>query len=233
MERVILLTSTVKPYIGGFAGTVEKRLQEYEDAISYYLQETTFDIVVVDNSNYLFRNSNKRLRSYAFLADPEDFKYGKGFGEAKIISYAFKHDAGLQKAEQVIKITGRHKISNINKLVLQTTLVNTIYADCNLGYTNSPSCFFIAPPVFYNNYLLPYSSYMNDSKGIYFEHILARSIKKFIKNKGRHRQFYIPIAILGHPGTSSVNYKLPNRKRYLAIYIKYWISLFANKFGLY
>ncbi|UKK72354.1 hypothetical protein L6467_00390 [Segatella bryantii] len=103
MERVILLTSTVKPYIGGFAGTVEKRLQEYEDAISYYLQETTFDIVVVDNSNYLFRNSNKRLRSYAFLADPEDFKYGKGFGEAKIISYAFKHDAGLQKAEQVIK----------------------------------------------------------------------------------------------------------------------------------
>lgn len=135
MERVILLTSTVKPYIGGFAGTVEKRLQEYEDAISYYLQETTFDIVVVDNSNYLFRNSNKRLRSYTFLADPEDFKYGKGFGEAKIISYAFKHDAGLQKAEQVIKITGRHKISNINKLILQTTLVNTIYADCNWGYT--------------------------------------------------------------------------------------------------
>lgn len=75
----------------------EVRKHQYLDAINYYLQETTFDIVFCDNSDVVIwdemihPDKMHRLEYLTFNEGDENRGRGKGYGEANIIKYALSH----------------------------------------------------------------------------------------------------------------------------------------------
>lgn len=230
MNRVILLTSTVYPAIEGYIVNPEDRKKEYTTAINYYLAKTSYNIVVVDNSDYNFANDidNIRLESLFYKADGEDAVYGKGYGEAKILDYAIRHSKFLQNVGQIIKITGRHIIVNIESLLSDCKNSLDVYVDVDLKYRYAQSYFFVCNAIFLTKYLLPRRDEMNDSQGAHFEHSLAKALKHWKSDGGCHHEFKNPIFIKGHPGNSSINYAPPSFARIMRTKAKYCLNELVN-----
>lgn len=225
MKRVILLTATVHPSIvDKNTGTSIQRRSEYLDAINYYLNNTAYPIVIVDNSNYKFMNdftTSDRFEALSFQGD--DIGKGKGWGECQILKYALMNSSFLRDSDQIIKITGRLIIHNINSILINCNSSNDIYADSNLSLSYTHSYFFVAPPSFFIKEIFNRHEMMNDKKGVHFEHILGISIKSWCQRYNYH-EFKLPLYIVGHPGNSNKKYLKPSIKRYIVIYIKYIIN---------
>ena len=226
IKRLIFLTSTVKPKDLPFFGTVEERRMEYINNIKYLLKKTDYPILIVDNSGYDFKNdfpNEERLEALYYVEDNKNVK-GKGYGELQLMKYGFTHSLFIKDANQIVKITGRHIIANIKKILKHCPNINTIYADATLDLQSARTYFFLSPPIFYNDYLFPRMEELNDSEGYFLEHLVADSIKKWMKNKENYRELFNPLYIIGHAGTSPIAYKRPNFRRYLNIYAKYYLS---------
>lgn len=230
MKSVILLTSTVSPVGIPYSGTVEERKNEYLQAIKFYLSETTYNIVIIDNSGYNFCydiNTTKRFEALFFNCDRNDIEKGKGYSEANLIKYGIENSRFLKSADYIIKITGRHIIYNITQLLRYCNNSKSAYVDTDIYLNFAHSYFFYAPINFYTEYLFKHIKDMNDSKGYYFEHALGLSLKEW-RREYTHEQFLFPIYIKGHPGTSAKKYSKPNCWRYCMIFCKYLIYKFFN-----
>jgi len=108
-DTVILLTATVtinKNKVFMFQQEKEERLQTYIKSIQQWLN-TSFPIVVVENSNYDLQLKHPRLDyiTYDVYESPS-----KGISELFSIRYAYDHSERLQKAGYIIKITARYFI---------------------------------------------------------------------------------------------------------------------------
>lgn len=222
MNNVLFLTSTVTPSVIPFAGSAEERKKEYIKAIKFYLEQTTYKILIVDNSGYDFNKeiNNERLEALSYVDSTPNNK-GKGYGETLLMIYGFAHSTFLRNAQHVIKITGRHIIYNINSLLRFSKNPYAVYIDCTLDFTFARSYFFVAPKKFYEEYLFPHKEQMDDSAGIYLEHVLGGCLSRWISDGNKCHEFLQPIHIIGRPGTSSIAYQAPGIKRKLMIIIKY------------
>lgn len=210
----ILLTGCVNP--GGMAFTAlqdsNERLRQYIGSISYYLKNTTVPIIFVENTCADFSDmfqeyiQNGRLEFISFDGNNYEKTRGKGYGEAGIINEAFKRSRVLNTVKYVLKITGRLQIDNINVL-LSTPLmsVNNIF-QCDFRRTDYLwSMVFLMRASLLREVFELNISRLDDSKGIYFEHVLYESVLK-------HRDVLVvpfiesPI-ITGTCGTSNRPYK--------------------------
>lgn len=107
----------------------DERLRQYLDSINFYIERSPFSkIVFCDNSAYtydsvqkLIDNAEKRNKTFEWLSfqgnSAEIKEHGKGYGEGEIISYALSHSTSLMSAKSMAKVTGRLKVSNIDKVV--------------------------------------------------------------------------------------------------------------------
>jgi len=105
----------------------EERARQYMDALSWYIRETTIKkIIVCDNTGYSYPSTlqqlaaahDKKLELLSFSGNSAAVeKYGKGYGEGEIMEYTMAHSVLLREAEGFIKVTGRLKVVNINKIV--------------------------------------------------------------------------------------------------------------------
>ena len=226
IKRLIFLTSTVKPKDLPFFGTVEERRMEYINNIKYLLKETDYPILIVDNSGYNFKNdfpNEKRLEALYYIEEKKNIK-GKGYGELQLMKYGFENSLFIKDTNQIIKITGRHIIANIKSILNHCKNFDTIYADATLSLQSAHTYFLVSPLSFYNDYLFPRIEELNDPKGYYIEHLVADSIKKWMKKGRNYRELFYPLDIIGHAGVSSIAFKRPNWKRYLIISVKYYLS---------
>lgn len=164
MERVLLLTSTVSPKDNPFVGTMEQRRIEYIRAIKWYLKNTPYKIVIVDNSNYDFSLDIRDTRLDTFRFDAPFQNKGKGYGELGIIDYGLSHSKSLKFASQIIKITGRHIVTNIMELLDECNDVDAVYEDSNLWLKQAYTYFIVAPKSFYIS-LIKYRNFLNDRGG--------------------------------------------------------------------
>lgn len=122
---VLLLTACVNP--GGMPFTAltdtDQRLHQYLDALDFYLKETSLPIVFCENtgvdisSRYISAVRSGRLECLCFDGNHFDHAKGKGYGEALIMDYAFCHSQFLAHCEMVVKVTGRLKVENIDRLL--------------------------------------------------------------------------------------------------------------------
>lgn len=228
MKRVILLTSTVKPFIISkwYNATCEQRKKEYITAILFYLKKFHYPVVIVDNSNYDFNQdiaNNSKFEALHYIAS-DHATLGKGYGECEILKYAVNNSRFLKDADQIIKITGRLVIQNLQNLLSHANNMSSVYCDSDIHFSFPRSYLFFCPPKFLIDEIFPRHNMMNDSEGVYFERVLGMAIKEWRTKKGGFHQFVYPICIEGHPGETIVPYKLPGITRYLIIMLKYIIT---------
>lgn len=228
-KTVLFLTSTVNPKNIKCSDVSQVRKAEYVMALQFYLSNTNFDILIVDNSGYNYAHdfNSDRLECLSYHGHSSDEIKGKGYCEAILLKYGFEHSRLLKDANQIVKITGRLIINNINTLVKVSKDSKAVYADSDIHLYYPHSYFFIASYSFFVDYLFSYSFEMNDSKGIHFEHILGKCIKLTIAKGRSFHQFRYPIDIIGHPGGSSVYYKRPSIRKTFIVFCKYMLTEMA------
>ena len=165
-NSVLLLTACVNPK--GMAFTelqnADIRYSQYIEAIKYYVNETNFPIVVVENTNTVLYSGFQReihmgrMEFLLFDGNRFDLSLGKGYGEGEILRFAFAHSKLLEKYEFVIKITGRHKVLIINSIISVSQFFSgrsceTIVCDILPRWKVAVSDFFIASHPFFVDFL--------------------------------------------------------------------------------
>lgn len=218
----ILLTATIDPKGVVLVQRNEPVVRE-NDYISSIRRWTETDItdissiVFCENSGYNLDKIKTLLANYSTLeAEVLQFsgqgyakELGKGYGELLILRHAIQHSNLIKNSDYVIKITGRYFIKNISKITSPLMKENNIFvmADLKRNLTWADSHVFAFKPLFVLNYLSEFQDLLNDSKGFYFEHALARAILRSIADGYK----WIPLPskpiISGYYATADVPYK--------------------------
>lgn len=122
---VILLTCTAYPNSAVLKQRKpSERIRTYETSIKKWLEQGSFPIVVVDNSNYVYTLRHENLEQLPLdeHTDPMSAyvrnKSDKGEHESNAIRYALQHSKFLQRARYIVKITGRFFVPDLG-LALQ------------------------------------------------------------------------------------------------------------------
>lgn len=221
MDDIILLTACINP--GGMPFTVvsdaTQRLNQYLLALQFYLQNTSCPIVFVDNSNmdktpFLEYESQYGSRLEILSFDGNKVKtQGKGLGEMEIIEYALIHSKFnlLLDKHRIVKITGRLIVRNINSLLKcdkwHLYPYKSIVCHVNSDLTFADSRIFISLGSFMN-LLVKQKKYLNDTKGIYFEHLLCQQIKQ--QKTFTFFPFITEPHFDGISGSTGIKYEKPN-----------------------
>jgi len=229
MKTVILLTGCINP--NGMPFTlltdISERQKQYVDAIHYYINNTDYRIVFCENSNTdispLFKNEQGRLEILTFAGN-QDKQRGKGYGETEIIEYALHQSSFIQDACIIIKITGRLIVTNICQ-ILKSLNYKHDFVTClfhsNLKFADSR--IICGTTSFYKEFLKN-KGCLNDSEGIFFEHVLASTVLD-------SSICFIPFSeeplITGISGTTGELYKdvTTNKKKTVSYKTYSWIQL--------
>lgn len=188
-SSVLLLTACVNPR--GMSQTVLQdsslRLEKYREAIRYYLEHTSFPIVVVENTGVDFSSffpeeaASGRLECIAFEGNDYDRALGKGYGEGVIIRHAFEQSRLLGRYPFVIKATGSHCVTNLMRILRLATWISVDNADlviCEAKPYRSlaRSDLFVGSVSFFRQHFIPRLSQIDEAKGVWFEHVLFDSV---------------------------------------------------------
>lgn len=222
------------------------RLEQYIESLKFYLNETNYKIVFVENTNtdisgfFQFEIDSRRLEILMFDGNNYPRYLGKGFGEMSIIEYAINNSFILKNNSDkyIVKLTGRIKIVNINDIL--NRLSKNIKADLKFTSTQlrtpnkSYSELIIAPYFFYKSFLINKKSMLNDSCGIYFEHILSLSLFQWVKNGNKFLDMPAFVKKEGSQGSTGVTYypHIPFRNK-IKLFIRHIINSLAFKILLY
>ena len=120
-DLVILLTGTITPNILSnlTIKDPEAREEQYKEALQFYIDKTNYKIIFAENSNNQFKNFPylpDRIEYLTFNSQLTKIDRGKAFKEMEIIDFVFQNSKFLEKAESIVKITGRLMVLNINNL---------------------------------------------------------------------------------------------------------------------
>jgi hypothetical protein len=215
MKFVLLLTGTVKPANMVMTKLTDAgiRQQQYIDALNFWLTKTDLPIVFTENSDTdlspYFKGpvGSGRLEILTFKDVAISGQLGKGFGEMNCMLYAHTHSRILKEADFVFKMTGRLKLLNFRSFYTYVvTKKPDVAADLANRLDYADSRFWGYKPWFLNRYLAGLQSSLSDLQGVYFEHILARSIIKAIKEGVSFAAFDTRPRMEGMSGTSSKRY---------------------------
>jgi len=189
-NQILFLTGCINP--NGMKLTAlqdaKQRLEQYKCAIKFYLQETNYRILFVENSNtditqYFSTAINEgRLEVLTFQGNDYNRDLGKGYGEMQIVNYALINSNFIQQSEFIVKITGRIKVLNIKRILQQFDRIEnkTVVVNFQQTLTYADSKCWAASKDFYLKYLLPYQERINDSIGFHFEHALCKATHQAI-----------------------------------------------------
>lgn len=210
---VILLTACVNP--GGMPFTVlndtSERLNQYREALDFYLSETILPIVFCENTMCDISNEysefieSGRMEYIAFNGNDFDKSKGKGFGEAIILQTAISRSSLIDEKTMIIKVTGRLKVFNINSLItdneqIGNEVIQTLFSSSNM----IDSRLIIAPCLFFTEMFLPQSIKISDSDGVFFEHKLYDAIVE--RKRYSYYPFLIVPQIIGISGSTGNRY---------------------------
>lgn len=228
--RVLFLTACINPKGMSFTKIVDVqyRRQQYLYAIHWYLKNTNFKILVVENTNEDMSSDFEkeieagRLELLSFDGNSYNINRGKGYGEALILEYGLNNSCLLRQADSFVKITGRLICKNINSLLNYCRDENTFYAYLRKGPRSDLFCdsrVFIAP-INILNLFLSRKENLNDNNYYYFEHLLFDTRQLWIGKGYKYIEPWIPADIIGQSGSSGVFYPELSIKSRLKFYCK-------------
>ena len=242
-NSVLLLTGCINPNGMKYTALLDpkERERQYFESVKYYLEKTSLRVVFCENTNYTnfydnFKQhqENGRFEYLTFNGNDYDKKFGKGYGEAIIITYALKNSTFIKSCNYIVKITGRTPLVGICKyFYLYKLRNNTVLVDIPYK-NNNKSCdsrAVFAPKSFYYNYFIKDISKINDTLGYYFEHHLYNAIEKALKDKQiKLKLIFFPFIFKGVSGTTAEKIKIGKRK-YINTFIHSIILSFHIKKG--
>ena len=185
----------------------------------YYLHNTSYRIVFCNNSgediSYKIHDAHKRIEFLTYKGNDFDRSLGKGYGEFRIMQFAFENSQFIKAASYIIKVTGKLKVLNI-KENLRLVFGLFGYRDSFLvvkrfppPVSGSDSRCFVVNPFFLHLFLYGGGEKnLNDEKGYYFEHLLFKSVEESRKLFFL-LDFPLPLQIDGYSWTDGEKYYLP------------------------
>lgn len=213
-STVILLTGTIHPNSNDILSVKDpqERKKQYLEAISFYLKNTSYKIIFTENSGTSLKKKfegNERMEFLTFTSPYTVPDRGKGWKELEIMDYAIKNSKFIKSGGPVLKITGRLKLLNIDKIENQVERLRSesdYFIICNIykPFKMDSRCFLFTHdfwPVLFKN---GQSIDLNFS----FERALWKAVCEYdLCNFGRYFQFTGPLRIEGISGGLGVHYK--------------------------
>lgn len=144
IENIVLLTSTIQPKLDQpqlVLSNPLERLEDYRKALIFYsslLNENIIQkIIFVDNSSYDLKDliaqfSNPAIEFISFYGLDYSSSYHRGYGEFKLIDYAFDHSTFIKNSrnEAVIwKVSGRYIVKNFKTVIKLAPRSFDLYLD--------------------------------------------------------------------------------------------------------
>ena len=213
----ILLTGAIDIEYTPFAISAPKniRLNEYINSITYMLEKyKNLNIVYIDSSNYDFKLKNPEFKKFSnfesLTCTAQDIvkKTGKGAGELYSIKYALENSVFLRDSKYIMKINGRYKLLNLDKIIWDINFENKnsiIYGEFR-SYNSwfDSRCFLAKKEVFKE--LTTYK--IDEFNGLFFEHVLANHVNYHLsKNISKWRMFKKKPKFIGTSGWDGKNLK--------------------------
>jgi len=173
------MTATVEPNtVMVERSDVMQRLSDYKLCVGFYLKSTELPLYFIENSEFdldsdaEFREYQKleRFKLVRIKALPEKIK-GKGYQEF----YALDKVIAENVTEAfIIKVTGRYLIRNISDIIpeMKSPLNIDMHRKMNVAITG----LFGVQKAVYQKYFTGLYKHVNDSEGIFIEHVLYREI---------------------------------------------------------
>jgi len=195
-EINLLLTATVHVRSTAMTARTDpgQRLADYAAALGFWLRVGGIDrIVFCENSGADLAPLQRiaaqlaparRVEWVGFTGAALDPARGKGLGEAQIIEHALAESESLRGEGYVLKATGRYTVPNIAQVLPRPSASLGPDVICNLheNLARADSRLFFSTPPFLARYLLPRCAEIDDSRSIFFEHVLARAVLRAVSD---------------------------------------------------
>ncbi|MDP3088416.1 MAG: hypothetical protein Q8M99_09570 [Methylotenera sp.] len=157
MKNYLLMTATVTPPAGELLLTrivPAQRLQDYTEALKFYLDEQNSyidGVIFVDNSGHSLEElrliaqdylGSKQIEILSFFGLDYPVEYGRGYGELKLIEYAYLNSKIMQamkEDDRFWKVTGRLQVTTIKKIIKLSSAYFDLCADfrCSRGHVDT------------------------------------------------------------------------------------------------
>jgi len=173
----------------------ENRLIMYNNVINDYLQKTNLDIYIIESSGYSFNyfDNNPRIRICSFISDNHIYckKCEATPFEAESILYALKYFNLKDTFKNIIKITGRYYIPNLDNLIMDIPEDADIFFQYTKKYNQQSSEIFGCKTIHLENIMNDIIK--NSKNNMNFE----KSIFKL--NNSNYKNYRFPKIILETP----------------------------------
>lgn len=232
MSLTLLLTACVNP--GNMPNNqltnVTERESQYVNALKFYLDNTPFKVVFIENTLHDFSDrfdsyiKAGRLEYITFQGNNYNKRLGKSYGEGQIIKYGFGMSKLLNEAHNIMKITGRLLLSNILYFKNEGRHKDCVYSDLAISDSEilSHSYIFIAPKQFFTEFFIPEVERIDDSSNYYFEKYLYDKIVEWVIAGHRHTFFKYPLEVIGNGAADGHAYYKARRFDNLRATIRYF-----------
>lgn len=239
-EKVLFMTACINPK--GMSNTavlnMELRKHQYLEAVYYYLKNTKYRILFVENSGvdissfFLEEIKAGRMEILTFEGNDFDKNLGKGYGEGLIVKQALCQSKWMKDRNIIIiKVSGRHVVKNIKEIETVVSFGNVgkhfIACDINPKAKGANSDMFIATSDFFSIFE-KYIGHINEKKGIWFEHVLYQAIIEYCKYSGKFIYLPMPLNQKGVSGSMGTVFKSPSS----ILVMKHLVKFIMYKLGL-
>ena len=217
---ILILTACIKPIDIPFLERKSEieRLEDYKKTFIKWCKNKLIDkIIFIENSGYdlsFFLNKaksfqNKKIEIISVnLNNTYDKKLGKGYGEYLCLKEIENQSNLFKESKYFIKVTGRYYVKNYVKFFNEFFKKKSDIFVCmkdNLTYADSH--IFAGTNHFFSNYLLSSIAKTNDTKGVFMEHRLSKSVLLGICDDLKFDHFTIYPDISGIIGTNNKKFK--------------------------
>lgn len=193
-----------------------ERFNDYRWALNKWVSYGGIDkLIFVENSGYdiselqrIVDESNMPKHAVEFLSyDGQDFprELGKGFGETLNFEHVIRNSTILSPDDRLIRNNGRYYVENMGAFFEALQPPTEILSELRQYLSYADATLLGGTVDFIERYVCPYGRQVNDSKGYYFEHALARAVHRALADGLVWRPFPEPPLVRGFSGTSNEN----------------------------
>lgn len=229
MHNVLFLPACIAPNKGvSFLKREDHkiRLKDHVDALNYWIENSKeFKIVFIDNSNF----PKEELRKYVPKIDiieylsydgrQDSVGKGTGSGEINIFKYGFNNSKYLNSANIIVKCSARYTFKGIEKFIMNETYGLVGNFKNELSFMDSRVFGF--KKVFFTDYFSILADEIDDTKGVYFEHALAKAAHMYLSNYS-NKWTSIPFPLIVNGISAKNNIKYNSTLRSLLTWINFY-----------